>query len=193
MTNEFEIITEQEELWEQEANTARYEEETTFEINSEALADWAFKKIKRAQTKIQQRKDYAESEKKKIDTWLQKENQDEQSSVTFFETHLIRYYQNLRMEDEKAKLSTPNGKVSSRRRQPTWRFDDEKTIEYLKKAAPDAVEEKTEYVYNKTQVKKMFTPVEIEGTLKIVNENGEFVDIATLQENEPSYTVTPAE
>lgn len=163
------------------------QEQEGFKIDSLDLANWAFKKISILQREIEEKEAYAEREKERIDKWLAKETQAEKDSIAFFETHLVSYYQQLRAADPKAKLSTPAGKVSSRKRQPKWEIKDDAAIEYLQTAAPDKIE--TQYKYNKTEFKKMIKLLENGDDIKAIDENGEILDFVKVTPQEPSYTV----
>lgn len=183
----YEIKTEEEAAWEEAALAEEQEDSAGFTIDTPELANWAFKKIKAMQQEIQDKKDFAQREKEKIDAWLEKETTPDQDSINFFENHLIQYYKRLQAEDPKAKLTTPNGKVQSRKRQPKWEFKDEPLIEYLKQTDPDKLE--TQYKYNKAEMKKQFKILDPEKSSKVVDENGELIDFITVTPQEPSYTV----
>lgn len=180
----FDIETEEEAAWEE---AAQQEEETGFKIDSPNLADWAFKKIKKLNQEIQDKKDFAQREKDKIDAWLKKETTPDHDSINFFENHLIQYYKQLRAENPKAKLTTPNGKVTSRKSQPKWEFKDDAVIEYLKNSAPDHLE--TKYSYNKTALKKELEIVNETKSSKVFDKNGELIEGITVTPQEPSYSV----
>lgn len=170
-----------------QAETPEEVHNDSFTIDTPDLANWAFKKIKQLNNAIEDKEAYAKREKERIDEWLKKETQPDKDSVAFFETHLVTYYQRLQAEDPKAKLSTPHGKVQSRKRQPKWEFDDDKMISYLQEADPDKLE--LQYKYNKTEIKKALQLLETETDMKVIDENGQLLDFIRVTPQGPSYTV----
>lgn len=187
---EMPFISTEEEVWEEELYRSE-EDPTRFIIDDIYKADWAMRKIKAAKEVIEQAEEFATTQKAKIDEWLKKETENPQYTIHYMEYLLTGYYRELRAEDPKAKLTTPNGKVTSRKQQPKWSFNDEKMIEYLKENKPELVQEVTDFKYNKIELKKEFTVIENEnGELLAVDENGEFLDeIVTVEKQEETYKI----
>lgn len=161
-----------------------YEKEA-FAINDLETAHWAFKKIAALNSKIKEKEDLATAEVERIKQWLTDETKSDNESISYFESLLVQYYQAERSKDAKFKLSTPHGKVTSRKRQPAWTFDDDATIAYLEANNPDNVEIKK--TFNKTEIKKMFKVADDKGT--VVDENGEVVPFVSAVPQGDSYTV----
>ena len=193
--NEFEYTTPEEENWmdtvKDDMRGGELEEADggRFRIHDTEQASWAFRKIKKANQELADLEAYAKREIEKIQTWLAKESEGHKSTVDYMEYLLMEYLQELRQEDPKAKISTPYGKVTTRRSQPSWQFDEEKTVNYLLQKAPELVEEVTSYKYNKTQVKKHFTLVETEDGLQLVDPDGELVELATVVQKPDAVSI----
>lgn len=164
-------------------------EETTetFVVDDLEKANWAFRKLRAYQRRINEKKKLAEEEISRVEAWLKSEIESDKGSVEYFENLLIRYYQNERLADSKFKLSTPYGKVTSRKRQPKISYDDDKTVEYLEKFASDQLEMVPKY--NKREIRKLFDIVEVEGEKVAVDEMGQKLDFIKIEDQNDSYTV----
>lgn len=165
-----------------------------FEVNSIESATWAFKQISKLEADSKIKTEVANKEieeaQERIDKnkeWIEKETKSNNDSIEYFKSLLVAYYRQLRAENPKAKLTTPYGKITSRKAQPTWTFDDEKTISFLRLNAPNLLQEKI--TYNKTEVKKLFNLIETGTSIKAVDENGEVIDFANIQPQDDSYSV----
>lgn len=162
------------------------EVENRFKVTDLDTANWAFKKINALNARISEKKKLAQEEIERINAWLESENKTDQQSIEYFEHLLVEYYQELRAADPKAKLSTPYGKVTSRKKQPSWEFDDTAALEYFKSNKPELIEVKESF--NKTQAKKVFTPV-LNELGSVVDENGEVVDFVKAIPQGDSFSV----
>lgn len=162
------------------------EVEESFKITDLDTANWAFKKIDALNARIKEKQDLAEAEKERIAAWLEAETKSDQQSIEYFEHILVEYYQELRAADPKAKLSTPYGKVTSRKKQPSWEFDADQTLEYFKQNNPELVEVKESF--NKTKAKKVFKPI-LNEQGHVVDENGEIVEFVKAVPQGDSFTV----
>ncbi|MGO2940051.1 MAG: host-nuclease inhibitor Gam family protein [Pseudolactococcus laudensis] len=60
------------------------EEKEKFEVNSLSSADWALRKIKELEADIKQNMDFAESEKIRLEQWLESENNKYKESIEYF-------------------------------------------------------------------------------------------------------------
>lgn len=162
-------------------------EQERFVIDDLDKANWAMKKIRAYTKRVEEKTQLANDEVERIRHWLESETKDDKQSIEYFENLLVDYYRYQKMKDDKFKLSTPYGKVTSRRRQPKAEIDDEKAIEFMKMKAPRKVEfiEK----YNKNDLKKLYEIVEVGDELKAVDENGELLDFIKLEPQDDSFTV----
>jgi len=104
-----------------------------FRIKDLGAANWAFRKIKAMQEKRAENNALAEQEKARIDTWLEGQNRDSDKRIAFFESLILDYFLEERAKDERFKLSTPYGKVSTRKGDK-WEYDEAALVESLKDA-----------------------------------------------------------
>lgn len=160
------------------------EEKTPFKITDLETANWAFKKLKENEEVIARNKEFTDNEIDKIMQWLEEENKNYEDSINYFQGLLTEYYRELRASDPKAKLSTPYGKVTSRKRQPKFTFDDNETLKYLEKSKPELIA--TEKKFNKTQVKKILN---VTDDNQVVDENGELVNFVIAESQDDSITI----
>ena len=109
------------------------EEKEKFEVNSLSSADWALRKIKELEAGIKQNMDFAESEKIRLEQWLESENRKYQESIEYFNGLLSHYLQELRKDNPKAKISTPHGTVSTRKNPKQWTYSDDVLAELEEK------------------------------------------------------------
>ena len=163
---------------------AEEEYKERFKITDLSGADWAFEKLAAIKSRMKEKQSLAEEKRYKIDAWLESETAKDKQSAEYFESILVEYYRELRERDPKAKLSTPAGKVTSRKLQPKWDFDEEKALAYFKKSYPEIVAIKESF--NKTEAKKLLKPI---GGNQVVDENGEMLDFVMVTPQGESYTV----
>lgn len=151
-----------------------------FIIDNLEGATWAFRKLRALQEKEAELCLIAEQEKARIDNWLEKEKKAYESDKEYFEGLLIEYYLSEKQKDKKFKLSTPYGKVSSRKSK-TWTYEDEqKLIEYLENSGEkDLIRVKKEL--NKSDLKKQYTD-------GVNSETGEALPFVRIEEKE-TFTV----
>ena len=129
-----------------------------FEVTDLRSAGYAMRKVAEIERKEEELKSYANSEKQRIDDWLELESGPLKADKAFFENALTLYYQKLREEDPRAKLSTPYGKVTSRRSKKYNWGDDDKLIAWLKDhEGAGYIRIKTTEAPAKADIKKDFT------------------------------------
>lgn len=129
-------------------------EKEGFKITDLERANWAFRKIAAYQEKINEVNQVADQDIERINKWREKENKENKGSIEFFEGLIKGYFLELRAADKKAKLSTPFGKVATRKSKK-WVFDDKKVINYLFENGYDE-HVKANPTYNKAEFKKIF-------------------------------------
>nr|WP_272879137.1 host-nuclease inhibitor Gam family protein [Clostridium sp. Cult2] len=103
-----------------------------FIIDDLDSANWAFRKLAAIEKKKSEIQELANKEIERIREWQQQEEKGLNNSKGFFEGLLIKYFSKEREKDSKFKLSTPYGKITTRKQQPKWNYEDEKIIESLK-------------------------------------------------------------
>lgn len=147
------------------------EQKQRFKIENEEQADWAFRVIQKAKDRMHATKNMYDKQRKRIDEWKEKEDRIARRDIEFMEGLLIEFFSNQKTRDEKYRLSTPFGQVTSRKVQDKWEYDDKVILEHLK------ANELTEYIrvkeeVNKAEIKKKFT----KDGLEVFDTNGEIVE-----------------
>jgi len=154
-----------------------------FAVKDIDSANWALRKLKAINDKEAEVKYLASKELERINNWQTKELEKYKNNKDFFEMLLLEYYSANKIIDPKFKLSTPYGKVSSRKQQPQWNYDNDKVIEWLNINNKDLVRVKYEPI--KTDIKKLYKAV----GGNVVTEQGEIVDGITVEEKEDSMII----
>lgn len=129
------------------------EEREGFKIDSLEGATWGFRKLRAINEKENELKAIAEGEIQKIQIWLESELKATQNDREYFEGILTEYYQEEKQKDSKFKLSTPYGKVSSRKTDKYIYEDEEEIKDYCNMNNLDCIRVKEEL--DKTAFKKL--------------------------------------
>ncbi|CAG9702660.1 conserved hypothetical protein [Clostridium neonatale] len=115
-----------------------------FKIDNLEGATWAFRKLRAIESKKAEIKAIADEERARIDLWEQQEIKQYEADREYFEGLLSAYYVEERTKDKKFKLSTPYGKVSSRKTEK-YIYEDEQAIkDYCNVNEIDAIRVKEE-------------------------------------------------
>lgn len=148
------------------------EQKERFKIEDLHQANWAFRKLAALNQKEKEIDQLARAEKSRIEDWEKREKESLKHSSNFFNYLLEEFYREQRTIDPKYKLTTPYGKVTSRKQQPQYTYNDDLIIESLKeKGLKRLVDEKVVVTVNKNDLKK-----EIEVLENVVSLNGEIVE-----------------
>jgi len=158
-----------------------------YKITDIESANWAFRKLRAIQEKENDIKKLAEKEIERIKAWQEKELETLNNSKSFFEGLLSEYFIKEREKDPKFKISTPYGKVSARKQQPKWNYDEDKLIEWLKENDMELV--RVKYEPNKTEIKKRYKVV---GNV-VTTEDGEIVEGITVEEQPDAIAIKVVE
>lgn len=163
------------------------EEKEQFKVTNIDQANWCLRKISVLKKKQIENEQLAKAEIERIEKWLKKENEQLENSIKFFEVLLEEYAKEQREKDAKFKLSTPYGKLSFRKQQPKWNYDEETLLNFLKSAG------RTEFIRIKEEVNKaeLKKKLKIAGEL-VVDENGEIIEGITIEE-QPDKVVIDVE
>lgn len=153
-----------------------------WKVNNIDDAGWAFKRIADANKKIHDVDDYVQREIDRIKAWADKEKAPHINTKEFFEAHLENYMRSL---PDGEKLSTPYGRVT-KRTAPKWRWDDEKALEWAKKAGYIRTTESVD----KNAIKKAVVVAE-DGA--VVSTGGEVVPGVTAKKETTYKVVTTDE
>lgn len=158
-----------------------------FTIENLDSANWAFRKLAAIERKRSEIRDLADKEIQRIKEWQEQEEKGLNNSKEFFEGLLTEYFIRQKEVDPKFKISTPYGKVSSRKQQPKWNYEDEKVLNWLKENDTELIRIKEEI--NKVELKKKYQIVGNE----VVTEDGEIVEGITIEERPDSINIKVAE
>lgn len=146
-----------------------------FKIDSLEGATWAFRKLRAIEVKEAEVKDAAEKELNRINSWKEEELEQYSKDKEYFNYLLQEYFRSEKAKDKKFRLSTPYGKVTSRKTKK-WNYEDEESlIKYLKESEPNCIRVKEEI--NKTEVKKIFKD-------GVNAETGEMLPFVRIEEEE---------
>ncbi len=131
------------------------ERRENFTVDSLESANWCFRKLRALKEKQKENNSLSDAEIQRIEAWRTKENASVEQSIEYFESLLKDYYKRLKAENPKTKLSTPYGKVSSKKTNK-WNYqNEEKTLKYLtSNGFQDLIKVKPEL--NKKELKTLF-------------------------------------
>ena len=115
-----------------------------FAINDLQGATWAFRKLRAIEDKKNEFTSIATEEKNRIDEWLSKESKSLDDDKAYFEGLLSAYYIEERAKDKKFKLSTPYGKVTSRKTEKYIYEDEQAIMDYCNMNEIDVIRVKEE-------------------------------------------------
>lgn len=125
-----------------------------FKIDSLEGATWAFRKLRALTEKQEEVKKIAAAEIEKVEIWRDKELENYANDKAYFEGLLTDYYVEERAKDSKFKLSTPYGKVTSRKSKKWVYESEEQLLKYCKDNKIPAVRVKEEL--DKAGLKKIY-------------------------------------
>lgn len=167
-------------LLNQELSEELTEERESFKVENLEGATWAFRKLRAIATKEADIKAIADEEIARINNWKEQELKQYENDRQYFEGALTEYYMEEKAKDKKFKLSTPYGKVTSRKSKKWTYTDEEALVKYLKdNDRAELVRVKEEL--DKAEIKKAFK----DGVDK---ETGEVLPFVNIEETE-SITV----
>jgi len=142
-------------------------------VQTDQEATSFFNKIRYIKSLILEKEKIANSELLKVQNWLGKETEELKSKIEFYEQEILVYFSKMKENNDKYKLKTPWGEVSTRKQQQKYDFNDEKTIEYFKLNNPEIIKTKLSESYDKTAAKKLFSK---DKNGNIFDQNGEIID-----------------
>lgn len=162
------------------------EEQEGFVIDTEQKANWALRKIKQLQDKMEANTLMARTENERVTAWLKEVSEPLQRDIDFFTGLLEQYHREVIERDPKAKtIKLPHGNLKMRVQQPEFRRDENKLLAWLKKT------DRKDYIV----VKESPAWAELKKVLKVVGtsmadpETGEVVDGVEVVEREPKFSV----
>ncbi len=169
------------------------EKSESFQVTNLETANWAFKKLEALKAKENEINEVAEKELDRIKQWQSQELKSIQSDKEYFEYLVTDYYKREKEKDDKFKLSTPYGKVTSRAGAKVLEMqsgiNEQDVIEQLEqKGFTEFV--KVSKQLNQADIKKDFY-VDDDGTL--IDKNGEVLEGVKMVRKPTSYTVKAGE
>lgn len=164
------------------------EKKERFRVDTHEKANWALRKIKALEEQKQENQQLAETEKAKIDEWLQMVNGQLDHSIQYYRGLLTEYAEELRQRDPTFKsVHLPNGRIGYRKQQPKWIIDEAVLINSLKQLGYEEYIQVKELV-KKAELKKRFQVV---GEKVIDPETGELIEGAKVLEQEDVLKIDP--
>ena len=148
----------------------------SFKIENLEGATWAFRKLRAIANKKAEIEAVASEEIARIEAWKKSEVENYKSDTEYFNYLISSYFVEERAKDKKFKLSTPYGKVSSRKSNK-WVYEDEdKLLDFLEKGGEEkAIRTKKEL--DKTYIKENWK----DGVNK---ETGEVLPFVKIEQSE---------
>lgn len=117
------------------------EQREHFEVEDDAQAAWAMRKLLSVRAKMAENEKIAEAERVRIDSWLHYANAKYEGDVTYFESLLTRYAAKQRDVEGRKTIDTPYGSVKSRATQPKVKvLDDDEFLKWATDSLPQAVQ-----------------------------------------------------
>ena len=134
-------------------NNTLAEERESFKVENLEGATWVFRKLRAILDKEVEINSVAEEEVNRINAWREKELEQYSKDKEYFNYLLEEYYKQEKAKDKKFKLSTPYGKVSSRKT-TKWNYDEDTLKDYIRSNDLPFIRVKEEI--DKTGLKKCF-------------------------------------
>jgi phage host-nuclease inhibitor protein Gam len=144
------------ELEEMEGLELNEETKQRFKVEDKEQLNWALRKLSAIDSEKKEINKVADAEMDRILQWQQKEVEVIDNRKAFFEGLVMEYAMNERTKDPEFKsVSSPYGKVTFKKQQPKWNYDEKKLIAFLNQnELYDFVRVKEEP--NKVEIKKQF-------------------------------------
>ena len=182
---EFDIDNEENDIDSEIKETSEEELKQRYKIQDLGACDWALRKltvINEKETDIENR---AKKEIERINEWKESELKKTEQEKAFFEGLILEYYVEQKQLDPKFKISSPYGKVSSRKQQPKYDYDADKFIKWAdENERTDLLRIKREV--DKTATKKAFM---INGSQLVDEDTGVVVEGVIVTEVPDKITI----
>ena len=146
-----------------------------FRIKDLSGATWAFRKLQSLSKARHQITNVAAEEIQKIADWEEREVKKLDDDMAYFEGLIEEYYRTNKAQDSKFKLSTPFGKVKSRKFKKWIYEDEEELLAYCNMNEIDVVRVKE--TLDKAALKKLFED-------GVNSETGEVLPFVRIEEVE---------
>ncbi|WP_415425744.1 host-nuclease inhibitor Gam family protein [Staphylococcus borealis] len=162
------------------------DQDERFTVTDLDSANWVFKKLDAINSKETEINNLADKEIERIKSWKDKEVEKLQSSKEYLESLVVEYFKVEKEKDNRFKLNTPYGKVTSRKGSKVIQVSDEQDVinQLEQRGFNDYV--KVTKKLNQADIKKDFNVTD-NGTL--IDANGEVLDGAYIVEKPTSYSI----
>jgi hypothetical protein len=164
------------------------QEKQAFAIDNDGSADWALRKIKQCQNRIDEIQATAKEQISLIERWMLDEAKKEEDSIVYFTGLLDNYHRKLYEEDPRRfkSIKLPNGVIKRVKTQPTFERDEEELLRWLEKQG------NMENFINRTAKAKwgeLKKQVAVSGNVCVMPITGEVVEGVTVTHNEEAFKV----
>ncbi|WP_346888309.1 host-nuclease inhibitor Gam family protein [Clostridium sp. UBA1056] len=130
-------------------------EDQGFKVKDLQGANWCFRKLKALEERKAELNAVAAEEIQRINSWLESTIKSVDSDEEYFKTKILEYYTDAKSENSKFKLTTPYGKVTSRKNKK-WCYQDEETIKQYMQDNNDSEAIRIKEELNKTYIKSKY-------------------------------------
>lgn len=154
------------------------EEHQGFRVTDLDSANWCFRKLQALKEQREEFEMLAKAEIDRITNWLNTELKKIEVNEEFFNMLLSSYAVEQRKANPKFKISTPYGKVSFRKQQPKWNYEDKTVLKALKRSNMLNLIKTTEEV-KKAELKKVCSVVNGKA---VIADTGEIIEGITVEE-----------
>jgi phage host-nuclease inhibitor protein Gam len=166
------------------------QEREGWHITDDSGADWAIDKIKNIKSEYNRKEMVAKNKIAQIEMWLQKEKEETERQIAFFEAKLKEYFdtlpeQYLKITKTQKQYKLPSGTLKIKYRQPEFIRNDEKLVAWMETGGMNDFV-KIKKIPKWEELKKR---VRVEGNKVIFVETGEIIDGVEVQEREPEFVV----
>lgn len=156
-----------------------------FALSSMDQANWALRRIARAQARLQEARQAAEREVERVRAWLEGVEKEVAGERAYFEGLLERYLASCRERDPRvSSLKLPAGRVSFRKQPPEFARDGEKLLAWLKANRPELVK-----VQESPDWAGLKASAVVAGSSLVDPATGEVVEGVTVVLREPKFVV----
>ncbi len=150
-----------------------FQEKEQWGIGDLGSANWALRKITALEEANKEIQQLADEERKRIDDWESKETQSNHDAITFFKQKLGEYLLLLRQSDPKAKIKTPYGSVTTRKKPDSWEYGEQAIAELEAAGLDEFITTKVTKSVTKTEFKKAVSVTE---NGNVVTPDGEVLE-----------------
>lgn len=154
------------------------EENQGFTVTDLGSASWCFRKLHALNEQLKEYEALRLAEITRINDWFDSEKGKLENQKMFFTGLLNEYALEQRKANPKFKASTPYGKISFRKQQPKWNYEDETVLKALKRSNMLNCIKTTEEV-KKAELKKVCSVVNGKA---VIADTGEIIEGITVEE-----------